>query len=162
LAVMAILWSCAPLVSGADSAAGGNEFFEMRVRPILAKRCFACHSSGRMGGLEMNGRDALLKGGGRGPAISADHPEDSLLLHAVSYKLDKLKMPPTGKLSDSEIDVLTLWVKAGAVWPESPKPATPNGPAYVITPEQRAFWAFQPVHKAALPDVKDARRAPSA
>jgi len=162
LTVIAILWSCAPFVRAADSAPGGSEFFEMRIRPILAKRCFTCHTSGRMGGLEMSGRNALLKGGGRGPAISADHPEDSLLLQAVSYKLDALKMPPTGKLPDNEIDDLTVWVKAGAVWPDSPKPPALKGPAYAITPEQRAFWAFQPVRKTALPDVQDAGRAKSA
>jgi hypothetical protein len=115
-----------------------------------------------MGGLEMSGRDALLKGGGRGPAISADHPEDSLLLQAVTYKLDGLKMPPSGKLPDNEIDALTVWVKAGAAWPESMKPSAPRGPAYVISPEQRAFWAFQPVRKPALPNVKDTGRARSA
>jgi hypothetical protein len=109
-----------------------------------------------MGGLEMSGRNALLKGGARGPAISPDHPENSLLLQAVSYQLDALKMPPAGKLPDNEIDDLTLWVKAGAVWPESPEPPAPKGPAYAITPDQRAFWAFQPVRNPALPDVKDA------
>jgi len=162
LAVIAILWICAPLLPAADAPPAGSEFFEMRIRPILAKRCFTCHTSGRMGGLEMSGRNALLKGGARGPAISADHPEDSLLLQAVSYKLDALKMPPTGKLPDNEIDALTVWVKAGAAWPDLPKPAAPKGPAYAITPEQRAFWAFQPVRKPALPAVKDAGRAQSA
>ena len=162
LAVIAILWSCAPSVRAADSPPGGSEFFEMRIRPILAKRCFTCHTSAHMGGLEMSGRNALLKGGDRGPAIAPDHPEDSLLLQAVGYKLDALKMPPSGKLPDNEIDDLTLWVKTGAVWPESPKPPAPKGPTYVITPEQRAFWAFQPVRKAAPPDVKDARWSKSA
>src|SRR5262245_10539382 len=98
LAVTAILWSCALPVRAADAPPGGSEFFEMRIRPILAKRCFTCHTSAHLGGLEMSGRNALLKGGGRGPAIAADHPENSLLLQAVSYKLDALKMPPSGKI----------------------------------------------------------------
>ena len=155
LAVIATLCSCASSVRAADSTPGGSEFFEMRIRPILAKRCFTCHTATHMGGLEMSGRNALLKGGDRGPAISADHPQESLLLQAVSYKLDALKMPPSGKLPDNEIDELTVWVKAGAVWPDSPKPPAPKGPGYMITPKQRAFWAFQPVRKPALPDVKN-------
>src|SRR3954467_130032 len=125
LAVIAIFWSCAPIVCAADPPPAAGEFFEMRIRPLLVKRCFTCHTAGHMGGLDMSGREALLKGGDRGPAISADQPQDSLLLKAVSYKLDALKMPPSGKLPDNEIDELTAWVKAGAVWPESAKPAAP-------------------------------------
>ncbi len=134
-----------------------RELFEMRIRPLLAKRCYACHASAKMGGLEMDSREALLKGGGRGPSIFADKPEESLLLQAVSYKLDGLKMPPAGKLPENEIQDLTAWVKAGAYWPASEKPAIPKGPAYTITAAQRAFWAFQPVRKPALPAVRDSR-----
>jgi hypothetical protein len=162
LAVIAVLCGCTPSARAADSPPGGTEFFEMRIRPLLAKRCFTCHTAGRMGGLEMSGRESLRKGGGRGPAISTDHPEDSLLLQAISYQLDALKMPPSGKLPDNEIEELRVWVKAGAVWPETPKPAMPKGPAYVITPEQRAFWSFQPVRKPALPELRNARWTKSA
>jgi hypothetical protein len=162
LAVIAILSNYAPLLSAADPPPGASEFFEMRIRPLLVKRCFTCHTTAHMGGLEMNGRNSLLKGGDRGPAISPDHPEDSLLLKAVAYKLEALKMPPAGKLPDNEIEDLAVWVKAGAVWPESPTPAAPKGPAYTITPEQRAFWAFRPVRTPALPSVADARWSKSA
>src|SRR6266481_1361884 len=92
-----------------------RELFEMRIRPLLAKRCYACHLSASMGGLEMTGREALLKGGGRGPAISTDKPAESLMLQALSYKVDALKMPPAGKLPDDEIATLTAWIKAGAL-----------------------------------------------
>src|SRR5262245_29687765 len=130
----------------AASVAEQREFFEMRVRPVLAKNCFGCHASARMGGLEMCGREALLKGGKSGPAIVAGDPAKSLLVQAVAQTHERLKMPPQGKLADSEIADLRSWIKDGAVWPES------NGPAkeakaseYVITREQRAFWAFRPV-----------------
>ena len=132
-----------------------RELFEMRIRPLLAKRCYACHSSAPMGGLEMTGREALLKGGGRGPAISVGKPEESLLIQAVSYKLDSLKMPPAGKLPDDEIETLTTWVKSGAIWPDAGTPPAPKGKPYVITADQRAFWSFQPVRKPALPAVKN-------
>ena len=131
------------------------EFFEMRIRPVLVKRCYACHTSTPMGGLDLSGRETMLKGGSRGPAFSKDESEKSLLIQAVSYKLDGLKMPPAGKLPDDEIEDLTAWVKAGAIWPETGQPAPPKGPAYTITADQRAFWAFQPVRQPALPDVKE-------
>src|SRR5712691_8691437 len=102
LAAIAILWSCAPLLRADDPPPGASTFFEMRIRPILVKRCFSCHTAGRMGGLEMSGRDGLLKGGGRGAAISLNRPERSLLLQAISYQLDTLKMPPLGKLPNNE------------------------------------------------------------
>jgi hypothetical protein len=142
-------------VSAADSPAS-REFFEMRIRPVLAKRCYTCHTTARMGGLEMTGREALLKGGDLGPVISPGQPEQSLLIQAVRYT-GKLKMPPGGKLPESEIQNLEAWVKAGASWPDStPTAPSPKGPPYAITAEQRAFWAFQPVHKPAPPGVRDA------
>src|SRR5256885_10579473 len=112
---MALLAPTLPAASVADQ----REFFEMRVRPVLAKNCFACHTSSRMGGLEMSGRDAILKGGKSGPAIVPGDPEKSLLLQAVAQTHERLKMPPQGKLADSEITDLRTWIKEGAIWPES-------------------------------------------
>ncbi len=128
----------------------------MRVRPVLAKNCFACHTTARMGGLEMSGREALLKGGKSGPAVVPGDAEKSLLVQAVAQTHERLKMPPQGKLAESEIADLRAWIKDGAIWPES-TPAGKNAKAgeYVITPEQRAFWAFQPVRKPDPPAVKD-------
>ena len=150
---------CVLLSLAAHTFAAGRsdarELFEMRIRPLLAKHCNACHLSSRMGGLEMTGREALLKGGGRGPAISLERPEESLLIQAVSYKLDSLKMPPAGKLSDDDIQSLKAWVRSGALWPEAGTPAAPKGKPYTITASQRAFWSFQPVRKPAPPTVKN-------
>src|SRR5882724_7759900 len=128
-ALVCILFSLATTAFAAGQP-DSREFFEMRIRPLLAKRCYACHQSARMGGLEMTGREALLKGGGRGPAISIAKPEESLLIQALSYRLDTLKMPPAGKLPEDEIETLTAWAKAGAPWPEAATPAAPKGPAY--------------------------------
>src|SRR5437879_2378714 len=153
-ALVCILFSLATTAFAAGQP-DSREFFEMRIRPLLAKRCYPCHQSARMGGLEMTGREALLKGGGRGPAISIAKPEESLLIQALSYRLDTLKMPPAGKLPEDEIETLTAWAKAGAPWPEAATPAAPKGPAYTITADQRAFWSFQPVRKLAPPAVKN-------
>ena len=129
-----------------------GEFFEMRVRPVLVRTCLTCHAAARMGGLDMTSRDGLLKGGNSGPAMVPGEPEHSLLIQAVSYTHERLKMPlQQPRLSEQEVADLSAWVKAGAIWPETPAAAR-KGPEYKITPEQRAFWAFQPVRKPAPPE----------
>src|SRR5262245_6271674 len=112
----------------------------MRVRPVLANRCYSCHSAGNaMGGLALNTREALLKGGKSGPSIQTVNAEGSLLLQAVRHQHEKLKMPMgQPKLSDSEIKDLAAWIGAGAPWPEHNAPVIKAG--YTITQEQRAFW----------------------
>ena len=142
------------------SAQEPAEFFESHVRPVLSKNCYACHTNSKLGGLQLDSREHLLKGGNSGPAIVPGQPDSSLLLQAVRRTHERLKMPPQGKLSDEEITSLAAWVKMGAIWPSSP-PA-PKSTAYVISPEQRAFWSFQPVRKPAIPNVKDSRWAKSA
>src|SRR5437660_12459335 len=94
----------------AASVADQRDFFEMRVRPVLAKNCFSCHTSSRMGGLEMSGRDAILKGGKSGPAIVPGEPDKSLLVQAVAQTHERLKMPPQGKLAEAEIADLRAWI----------------------------------------------------
>jgi hypothetical protein len=141
------------------SAQEPAEFFESRVRPVLSKNCYACHTNSKLGGLELDSREHLLKGGNSGPAIVPGQPDSSLLVQAVRHTHARLKMPPQGKLSDEEITSLAAWVKMGAVWPSSP--VALKSAAYLITPEQRAFWSFQPVRKPAIPAVRDSRWARS-
>jgi mono/diheme cytochrome c family protein len=129
------------------------DFFENQVRPVLAKNCFACHTDTKMGGLQMISRDSLVRGGNSGPAIMPGHPEESLLLQAVRQTHERFKMPPGGKLPDDEIEALARWVRDGAVWPEHK--ATQPAAGYTITPEQRAWWSFQPIHKPDPPAVRD-------
>ena len=126
------------------------DFFETRIRPILAANCFSCHTNSKLGGLQLDSRTAALKGGKSGPAIVPGKPEESLLIRAVLQQDAKLKMPMGSRLKDQEIADLTSWVKIGAPWPESSAPQQPasTGTKYVIKPEQRAFWAFQPVRKS--------------
>jgi len=142
---LAYLLCAAPLFAATDSAA---EQFEMKVRPILANRCYGCHSTAPLGGLAVNSRNGLLKGGKTGPAVVPGKPEESLLIQAVAHTNEKMKMPlGAARMPDSEIAVLTEWIKAGAYWPEVKVAATPGKGKYVITAEQRNFWAFQPVRK---------------
>ena len=148
------LFLCASMEAQPGDAA---EFFEMRVRPLLAEQCFACHAATAMGGLAMKSREALLKGGNSGPAIVPGHPEQSLLIQAVRQTHDRLKMPPQSKLRGDQIENLVTWIRAGAVWPDessSPPVARKEG-RYVIRPEQRSFWSFQPPGPVDMPPVKN-------
>ena len=92
-----------------------KSFFQERIQPILSKRCNACHTDASAGGLRVDSRPALLKGGASGAAIVPGDPDRSLLIEAVR-QTGALKMPKGGKLSDQEIADLTEWVKSGAVW----------------------------------------------
>ena len=144
-------------ISGAPANQAGEEFFETRVRPVLAKNCYTCHTETQMGGLRLDAREHLLEGGGRGPAIVPGDAEASLLFQAVSRTHAELKMPPTEKLSEEQVADLRKWITNGAVWPEPRLAASreQTEDEYVIRPEFREFWSFQPVSKPVLPDIND-------
>jgi len=135
------------------------EFFETKVRPILADKCYSCHTSEAMGGLRLDSREAMLKGASRGAAVVPGDPEKSVLITAIRQTDAKLKMPMGGKLKDSEIEDLVAWVKAGAVWPSGPAvtAAAPSAETYVIAPERKQFWSLLPVKDVQPPAVKDAK-----
>jgi cytochrome c553 len=151
-----------PSLNAQTVNAGTPDYFESKVRPILANNCFGCHTTSALGGLRLDSPEAMLKGGKRGASVVPGDPEKSLLITAVRQSDASLKMPQGGKLKDEEIAVLEAWVKAGAVWPKtSPAPATTSstGGKYVITPERRAFWSFQPLKTEPIPAVKDPKWA---
>jgi len=90
----------------------GNSFFEKNIRPLLIERCDECHSKQSKkpkGGLRLDHKDGWLKGGDRGPAIEPGKPQSSLLIQAIRYEDEELKMPPKGKLSERR------WVGKGGV-----------------------------------------------
>src|SRR5205807_4064930 len=99
------------------------QFFENRIRPVLAENCYKCHSVQAekvKGGLLLDSREAVLKGGDTGPALIPGDPEHSLLIKAVRYSDPELQMPPKGKqLPDATVDDLVNWVKMGAPDPRS-------------------------------------------
>lgn len=128
------------------------EFFEQKVRPVLFQHCYECHS-GRAknlkGGLRLDSRSGLLAGGDTGPAVVPGLPDQSALLAAVRYD-DELQMPPEGKISAAEIEVLTRWIQMGAPFPELALPGKeqPQKP----DPEQgRTFWSFVPARRSPQP-----------
>src|SRR5262249_34319110 len=92
----------------------GDEFFETRVRPILAEKCISCHGPKKqMGGLRLDSGDAIAKGGDDGQVVRSGDPENSLLIQAIRQS-GELKMPPKSKLAQEEIEALTTWVRQGA------------------------------------------------
>jgi mono/diheme cytochrome c family protein len=136
------------------SAAQAPDFFENKIRPILADNCYDCHTAAEMGGLRVDSRERLLQGGKSGPALMPGDPDKSLLIQAIRQTGD-LKMPKGGKLKPAEVQALVDWVKAGASWPATKTAAVQTSPVKVITPEQRAFWSFQPLKEPAIPAVKE-------
>jgi hypothetical protein len=133
-------------------------FFEKEVLPVLKANCFKCHGDGKIrGGLRLTTREMTLKGGDTGPAVSLDKPETSPLLQAINYK-DGMEMPPTGKLAQKDIDVLTKWVKAGLPYASGqavqakPEPAAEGGK---VTAAARAYWAYRPMQRPDVPVVKN-------
>ena len=158
---------------GATPAAQSAEYFESKVRPVLSANCYDCHGDMQMAGLRLDSRDGLLKGGRSGPAVVPGDPDKSLLIQAVRQTSETLKMPKGGRLKPDEIEALTEWVRAGAIWnPPSASAATlanttgsaaatadkppPDASVYVIKPEQRAFWSFQPLRLPPVPAVSHA------
>jgi mono/diheme cytochrome c family protein len=151
-----------PVSPAAAGSSPGEEFFETKVRPIFANVCSNCHGDAATSGLRVDSRESLLKGGSRGPALVPNEPDQSLMIQAVR-QTGELKMPKGGKLTPEEVRSLTEWVKMGAPWPAAKKIlAAAAGTPYKISPEQRAFWSFQPLKKPATPLVKNAHWAKTA
>ena len=142
------------------------DFFEKQVRPLLAEQCFKCHNDKKQkGGLRLDARALVLKGGDHGPSVDLAAPDNSVLLKAVNYADSEMEMPPSGKLPQAQIDVLTKWVKAGAPWPpgegsaEVAKPAAGHGGEAdrdSLDPEKnRDYWAYKPPVRPAVPTIHD-------
>ena len=137
------------------------EFFEKQIRPILAERCYECHSAGKKqkGGLSLDTRDAVLKGGDTGPALVAGNLDKSLLIEAVRYTNHDMQMPPKKRLSEGEVKALEEWVKMGAPDPRDAAPVARAGRVIDIV-EGRKFWSFTPLARVAVPGEK--AQAPTA
>src|SRR5262249_35536962 len=133
-----------------------DDFFETKVRPILATECFSCHTDAELGGLRLDSREAMLRGGKTGPAIVPGDPDKSLLITALR-QTGELKMPKGGKLKSDQIEVLAQWIRSGALWPETGKTlvTTNTTKGDVIDPERRSFWSFRPLHTRPAPGVKN-------
>jgi cytochrome c553 len=134
------------------------DFFEKRIRPILVTSCHKCHSASAeklKGGLRLDSREAVLKGGDTRAAVLPGEPERSLLLEAVRYGNPELQMPPKSRLSDTQIADLAAWIKMGAPWtPEAVVAVAATKPAFDLERRRREHWCWQPVKVPTIPEVR--------
>ncbi|MFO0967820.1 MAG: DUF1549 domain-containing protein [Gemmataceae bacterium] len=134
------------------------DFFERKIRPLLAHNCYNCHSAdtNSRGGLRVDDRNGLVLGGDRGPAVVPGHPEKSLLIQAVRQTHAVLKMPPKKRLAETDIADLERWIKDGATWPRADLPASVGRYKEKYAKLRKEHWAWQPVRDPKVPTVTDA------
>ena len=141
------------LSTGTAGAQVSNDFFEARIRPVLAAKCYACHNSKMKepkGYLTLDSRAGVMKGGTLGPAVVPGNPAESKLIHALKYSDPHLQMPPSGKLDDQTIADFEQWVAGGAPDPRV-EMAAGAGPKRRVVDEAelakgREWWAFRAVN----------------
>lgn len=136
-------------------------FFESKIRPVLVKHCYECHSteSGKArGGLKVDTRDALLRGGDSGPAVVAKSIDKSELYQALLYHDDGWQMPPKGKLPQSTIDDFRQWILMGAPDPRTTA-INPDVSSEIDIESGRQFWAYQPLSPTSPLATKTATEA---
>lgn len=141
-------------------AADAGALFEAKIQPILATNCFECHSHEKKikGGLALDSRSGLLKGGEGGPVIVPGKPEESRLITAVRHTDKDFQMPPKSKLSDEDIALLTAWIAQGAPDPReesSPTQAAEKKEWDEIYKERLGWWSLQPVADPPVPAVQN-------
>src|SRR5215469_12934640 len=148
--IFSTLWAAAPLAAAEETIT-----FEQHVRPILKVYCLDCHGGGEKlkGQLDLRLRRFAVRGGKSGPAIV---PGDA----AKSRLLERLKageMPPgEKKVPVEQIAVIERWIAAGALARRDEPEKLP--PGIDITPEERAYWFYQPIRRVEPPKFTDADR----
>jgi hypothetical protein len=161
-AAIALLANPLRAADAAKASPEGIDYFEKHIRPILVDSCYKCHSAQSeklKGGLYVDSRYGLLKGGKTGPAIVPGEPEKSLLIKAVRYVDEDLQMPPKKQLDKEQVEALQTWVKMGAPDPR-PDPATAaaatTAPLIVLSlADSKNFWSFKRPVEPPVPVVKD-------
>jgi len=156
---LTLLTCCALIASTgrAEDSREGAVFFEKHIRPLLAARCYECHSEEgkqQQGGLLLDRRSGWLKGGDTDKAVVPGQPEASLLIEAIRYQNEDLQMPPEEPLAEEEVALLERWVKLGA-----PGPATDLGDTEfsrlgdqeLYFEQAQQHWSFQPIAAADPP-----------
>ena len=150
-AVVALLASAFASTGRADDK---TAFFEAKIRPVLVENCYSCHSAAKKrGGLLLDSKEGLHKGGDSGAALKAGAPNDSLLIKAIRYGDPDVKMPPKGKLPATVIADFERWIAEGAVDPRDAKETKTAG---IDFDKARHFWSFEKPTTPKVPDVKNA------
>ena len=140
------------------------DFFERKIRPVLVNHCFECHSDAAAkqnhlkGGLRVDSRDGLLRGGDSGPAIVPNKADESLLLKALRF--DSFEMPPSGKLSDAVINDFQEWIARGAADPRVAS-SIPDHRKTIDLSEGRNHWSYRPLAVTTIPNVTESSCHPN-
>jgi len=159
LGIGIVLTSSVELGFGKNAEDAG-EFFEKHVRPLLIEKCSECHSSKteKNGGLSVDSKELILRGGDSGPAVDLADTDTSLFLRAIEYRDPKLQMPPDGKLDADQIQLLRDWIRTGMAVSESFE-RSPEGDSGEMEPGKsggssafplsvaraREHWAYRPL-----------------
>ncbi len=139
----------------ASDEAARLAFFEQRIRPVLVEHCHECHSADAKalkGGLRVDSRTGLLRGGDTRAAVVPGDPAASLLVEALSYTNRDLQMPPKGRLPDAVLADFTRWIAEGAVDPRKETTLSRPAPAEGAT----NHWAFRPIPRVEVPAASTA------
>lgn len=149
------LWASTAV--GAVPTAAQTEFFESRIRPVLAQECYECHSEAgkQKGGLLLDSRPGWEAGGDSGAAITPGDLAKSLLLDSIKHTHDDLKMPKNGaKLDDSVIADFEKWIAEGAFDPRDKAPSAEQLAKETdwsaVLERRKQWWCFQPVKAGSL------------
>ncbi|MEC7906666.1 MAG: DUF1549 domain-containing protein, partial [Verrucomicrobiota bacterium] len=136
------------------------DFFESKIRPVLAESCYDCHNSvnKKKAGLALDYRDAVLAGSENGSVIEPGNPEDSPIIWAIRH--EDTEMPAEGpKLSDAVIKDFENWIAMGAPDPRDKKPTQldlDNAVSWeTLLEKRRQWWSFQPLERVRPPKVED-------
>ena len=153
-----LFFCAAPRVFADSSSPNGDDYrhFERKVRPLLVKHCYECHSAQAKpvhAKLRLDSEAGVKKGGDSGRLLEPGKPEESLLIKALRYQGD-LQMPPEGKLSEADVAEFVRWVKDGAPMPAD-QHLVKNPPSGIDSEKGGRFWSFQPVQKHPEPPRGD-------
>ncbi len=161
---LAIVLVCAvfPAITQAEETdpnadAEGIAFFEKKIRPVLVEQCFKCHSEEGdkiKGGLLLDNRDAILRGGNSGHAVVPGNLQESLLFTAITYADEDYEMPPKRKLPEAVIADFEKWILMGAPDPRKADKVMPITSLTIDIEAGREHWAYQAPKMPDLPEVK--------
>ena len=123
------------------------EFFEKKVRPVLAEQCYKCHGPEKQkAALRVDSRAAILKGTEDGPVIVEGKPEQSAFIKSIRHEGDSKMPEKADKLGDEQISNLTEWVRMGMPWPENEGPEKKTAQQAAVA----THWSWQPLRVAAV------------
>jgi cytochrome c553 len=141
--LIAIVFTAPAIAAPADA-----EFFESKIRPVLVEQCLSCHGEKKQsGGLRLDSKEAVLKGGDNGPVLKAGKANESRLIQAIRQQ-GELKMPPKGKLDANVVDDFAKWIDTGAA---DPRDGSAVATSAIDWKKAREFWSFQPIVKPTPP-----------